>query len=176
MTAAAVGAGHPGERVRGPRALVELLALRDPGSQPASQLAQCVLGPEARAPASDTAETATAFKTVDGSTRCSCSSSTVPGSLAGSRVNRRRAPTSTPAPAVTATHHRLPSNQPGVSGSVNHRSVPAFTIARNANAANASTTPNTTAFRIRPQNPGDRVKASPSGAAPRLHEAASARS
>ena len=47
---------------------------------------------------------------------------------------------------------------------MNQRSVPASTNPRNASAANASTTPNTTALRMRRQNPGDRVKTCVSGA------------
>src|SRR5450755_2531557 len=72
-------------------------------------------------------------------------------------------PTSIPAPAVTATHHRLPSNQPGFFGSVNHRFVPPLISPRNASAANASTTPNTTAYPIDAQNPGDRLRATKPG-------------
>ena len=132
---------------------------------PPPSLPSASSGPRLAPPANDTAETATAFRAVDGSTRCSCSSSTVPASLAGSRKNRRSAPTSTPVPAVTATHQRLPSNQPGLSGSVNQRLVPAFTSPRNASAASASTTPKIAALRMRLQNPGDRVKASASEAA-----------
>ena len=102
-------------------------------------------GPRLAPPASDTSETATAFRTVEGSTRWSLSSLTVPGSLTGTRKKRRSTPTSTPAPAVTATHQRLPSNQPGFFGSVNQSLVPPLTNARNASAANASTTPNNAA-------------------------------
>ena len=66
----------------------------------------------------------------------------MPGSLTGTRKKRRSTPTSTPAAAVTATHHRLPSNQPGFFGSVNQSFVPPLTNAKNARAAKASTTPN----------------------------------
>ena len=83
----------------------------------------------------------------------------MPGSLADSRNSRRSTPTSTPAAAVTATHHRLPSNHPGVFGSVNQRLVPPLTNPKNANAAKASTTPNNAAYPISRQNPGDRVNA-----------------
>ena len=82
---------------------------------------------------------------MEGSTRWSLSSSTVPGSVAGTRKKRRSTPTSTPAPAVTATHHRLPSNQPGSLGSVNQSFVPPLTNPRNARAANAKATPNNAA-------------------------------
>ncbi len=114
-------------------------------------------GPRLAPPASDTNETATALRTVDGSTRWSLSSWTVPTILAGRPKTCRSTPTSIPAPAVTATHHRLPSHQPGFFGSVNHRFVPPFTRPRNAKAANASTTPNTAAYPISGQNPRDRV-------------------
>ena len=120
-------------------------------------------GPRLAPPASDTTETATAFRTVEGSTRWSCSSSTVPGNLAGSRNSRRSTPTSTPAAAVTATHQRLPSSQPGFFGSVNQRLVPPLTKPKNAKLANARTTPNNAANPISRQNPGDRVNATPSG-------------
>ncbi len=119
-------------------------------------------GPRLAPPASDTTETATACRTVEGSTRSSFSSWTVPGIFTGSRNSRRSTPTSTPAPAVTATHHRLPSNQPGFFGSVNQRSVPTSTNPRNAKAANASTTPNNAAYPISRQNPGDRATATTS--------------
>ena len=99
-------------------------------------------GPRLAPPASDTSETATAPGTVEGSTRWSLSSSTVPALLSGTRKKRRSTPTMTPAPAVTATHQRLPSNHPGCSGSVNQRSVPPFTNPRNTSPAKASTTPN----------------------------------
>ena len=120
-------------------------------------------GPRLAPPASDTSDTATAFGAVEGSTRWSFSSSTVPGNLAGSRNSRRSTPTSTPAAAVTATHQRLPSNQPGFFGSVNQRSVPPLTNPRNAKLANARTTPKNAAYPISRQNPGDRVNATPSG-------------
>jgi hypothetical protein len=81
---------------------------------------------------------------VDGSTRSSRISLSVPGSLAGTRSTRRSPPTSTPAPAVTATHHGLPENQSGSFGSVNHL-VPPLSNPRNASAANPSTRPKTTA-------------------------------
>ena len=86
----------------------------------------------------------------------------MPGSLAGTRKTRRSTPTSTPAPVVTATHHRLPSNQPGFFGSVNQSFVPPLINPRNASAAKASTTPSSTAYRTISQNPGDRVKATKS--------------
>ena len=120
-------------------------------------------GPRLAPPASDTSDTATAFGAVEGSTRWSFSSSTVPGNLAGSRNSRRSTPTSTPAAAVTATHQRLPSNQPGCFGSVNQRSVPPLINPKNARLANARTTPKNAAYPISRQNPGDRVKATPSG-------------
>ena len=82
---------------------------------------------------------------MEGSTRWSFNSWTVPGNLAGTRQTRRSTPTSTPAPAVTATHQRLPSNQPGSLGSVNQSLVPPLINARNASAAKASTTPNNAA-------------------------------
>ena len=69
----------------------------------------------------------------------------MPGSLTGTRRKRRRTPTSTPAPAVTATHQRLPSNHPGFFGNVNQSFVPPFTNPKNARPANASTTPNNAA-------------------------------
>ncbi len=116
-------------------------------------------GPRLAPPASDTTETATAPGTVEGSTRWSVSSLTVPGSLAGTRKSRRSTPTITPAPAVTATHQRLPSSHPGSSGSVNQSLVPPFTNPRNASAAKASTTPNKMARRMIGQNPGDCVRA-----------------
>src|SRR3954463_16134740 len=102
-------------------------------------------GPRLAPPASDTSDTATPFRTVEGSTRSSLISSTVPGNLAGSRNSRRSTPTSTPAAAVTATHQRLPSNQPGVFGSVNQRLVPPLTNPKNAKLANASTSANNVA-------------------------------
>ena len=102
-------------------------------------------GPRLAPPASDTSETATAAGTIEGSTRWALSSATVPGSLSGTRRKRRSTPTNRPAPAVTATHQRFPSNHPGSSGSVNQRSVPPLTSPTNASAANASTTPNRTA-------------------------------
>ena len=102
-------------------------------------------GPRLAPPASDTSETATAPGTMEGSTRCSLSISTVPGTLSATRKKRRSTPTISPAPAVTATHQRFPSNHPGSSGSVNQRSVPADTKPRNASPAKASTTPNTMA-------------------------------
>jgi hypothetical protein len=69
----------------------------------------------------------------------------VPGSLTGSRRTRRSTPTSTPAAAVTATHHRLPENQSGFFGSVDQSFVPPLTNPRNAYPAKVSTSPNTTA-------------------------------
>ncbi len=120
-------------------------------------------GPRLAPPANDTSETATAFRTVEGSTRWSFSSWTVPGILTGSRNTRRRTPTSTPAAPVTATHQRLPSNQPGLFGSVNQSLVPPLTYPKNAKLANASTTPNDAAYPISRQNPGDRASATPSG-------------
>src|SRR3954453_13005575 len=119
-------------------------------------------GPRLAPPASDTSDTATPFRTVEGSTRSSLISSTVPGNSAGSRNTRRSTPTSTPAAVVTATHQRLPSNQPGVFGSVNQRSVPPLTNPKNARPANASTTPKDAAYPISRQNPGDWVNAPPS--------------
>ena len=120
-------------------------------------------GPRLAPPASDASDTATAFGTVEGSTRWSLISSTVPGNLAGSRNSRRSTPTSTPAAAVTATHQRLPSNQPGFFGSVNQRLVPPLTNPKNARLANARTTPKNAACPISRQNPGDCVNATPSG-------------
>jgi hypothetical protein len=102
-------------------------------------------GPRLAPPASDTSETATALRTVEGSTRWSVNSSAVPASLNGTRKKRRSTPTSTPAPAVTATHHRLPSSQPGFFGSVNQSFVPPLTNPENARPAKASTTPNNAA-------------------------------
>ena len=77
---------------------------------------------------------------------------------------RRSTPTSTPAAAVTATHQRLPSNQPGSFGSVNQSFVPPLTNPKNAKLANARTTPNNAAYPISRQNPGDLVSAAPCGA------------
>ena len=45
---------------------------------------------------------------------------------------------------------------------MNQRFVPPLTIARNASAAKASTTPNSAAYRVITQNPGDRVMATTS--------------
>lgn len=102
-------------------------------------------GPRLAPPASDTAETATFCSTLEGSTRASFISAIVPGILSGNRSTRLSTPTSRPATAVTATHHRLPLNQSGFFGRVNQRLVPPFTSPKNASAAKASTTPNTTA-------------------------------
>jgi transcriptional regulator with XRE-family HTH domain len=66
-------------------------------------------GPRLAPPTSDTSETATAFRTVDGSTRSSRSSFSVPGSLAGSRKRaaaRRRAPRRLPSPPPTTGSRR----------------------------------------------------------------------
>ena len=71
-------------------------------------------------------------------------------------------PTSIPAVAVTATHQRLPSNQPGFFGSVNQRLVPPLINPKNARLANASTTPKNAEYPISRQNPGDRVTRRPS--------------
>jgi hypothetical protein len=128
--------------------LVLVSSLRRCGTQvpsPPPILPSASSGPRLAPPTSDTSETATAFRTVDGSTRSSRSSFSVPDSLAGSRKTRRSTPTSTPAAAVTATHHRLPENQSGFFGSVNQSFVPPLTNPRNASAATASTSPNTTA-------------------------------
>jgi hypothetical protein len=71
-------------------------------------------------------------------------------------------PTSTSAPAVTPTHQRLPSNQPGSLGSVNQSFVPPLINPKNAKAAKASATPNNAASRMITQNPGDLVSATDS--------------
>ena len=70
-------------------------------------------GPRLAPPISDTAETTVIPGTNRGSTCPSCRSGIRPGISSGRRVRRRNSPTTTPAPAVTATHHHCPPNQPG---------------------------------------------------------------
>ena len=62
---------------------------------------------------SDTVETATIPGTSPVSTCALWMSAISPGILAGSFIKARNTPTTTPAPAVTATHHQSPPNQPG---------------------------------------------------------------
>ena len=71
-------------------------------------------GPTLAPPIKDTADTATIPGTGPGSTCSSWRSAISPEVCSGRRVTRRSTPTRTPAPAVTATHHHCPPNQPGV--------------------------------------------------------------
>ena len=96
-------------------------------------------GPTLAPPISDTAETATVPGTSRGSTCSACRSSNKPGTSSGRRVSRRSRPTTTPAAAVTATHHQCPPNQPGLE-SVYHR-PPNLITPRETSPANAPNTP-----------------------------------
>ena len=71
-------------------------------------------GPTLAPPIRDTAETAMVPGTSRGSMRPARTSSKKPGTSSGRRVSRRSRPTTMPAPAVTATHHQCPPNQPGI--------------------------------------------------------------
>ena len=77
-------------------------------------------GPTLAPPISDTAETAMVPGSSPRSKSSACRSSNKPGTSSGRRVSRRNRPTTTPAAAVTATHHQCPLNQPGLE-SVPHR-------------------------------------------------------
>ena len=119
-------------------------------------------GPRLAPPASDTSETATAFRTVEGSTRWSFSSWTVPGILAGSRSTPPKHADEHPG----ARGHRHPPKTPvqpaGVLRKREPEIGPALDQPQERQAANASTTPNNAAYPISRQNPGDRVNATTS--------------
>ena len=74
-----------------------------------------------------------------------------PGILAGSFVKVRNNPTTTPAPAVTATHHHWPPNQPG--SETSYQLFPVSVTPKNTRPATAPTTPSSSAYPIRIQNP-----------------------
>ena len=107
-------------------------------------------GPTLEPPISDTTEAATVPGTNARSTCSACSSANTPGISSGRWVRRRSRPTTTPAAAVTATHHQCPPNQPGWE-SVYHLPPNLITPMR-TRPANAPNTPRATAYPIRTQN------------------------
>src|SRR4051812_1977395 len=109
-------------------------------------------GPRLAPPINDAAETATIPGT-DRTSTCACSRSSIRlGILAGRWVTRRRTPTTSPAPAVTPTHHQCPPNHPG-SESVYQLSPNPINPMNNM-AAPAPKTPSPSAYAISTQNCG----------------------
>src|SRR5689334_2805027 len=107
-------------------------------------------GPRLAPPISDTAETTATPGTIRGSTCPSCRSWIRPGICSGKRVKRRNSPTTTPAPAVTATHHHWPPNQPGSASAYQRPPNPITPM--NTRPANAPNTPSATAYPMSSQN------------------------
>ena len=107
-------------------------------------------GPRLAPPISDTAETTTIPGTNRGSTCPSFRSAIKPGISSGRRVTRRNRPTTTPAPAVTATHHHCPPNQPGSESA--YQLPPNPITPMNTRPANAPNTPRATAYPMSTQN------------------------
>ena len=107
-------------------------------------------GPRLAPPISDTAETTAIPGTNRGSTCPSCRSGIRPGICSGRRVRRRNSPTTTPAPAVTATHHHCPPNQPGSASTYQRPPNPITPM--NTRPANAPNTPRATAYPMSTQN------------------------
>ena len=107
-------------------------------------------GPRLAPPISDTAETTATPGTRRGSTCPSFRSANKPGTCSGRRVSRRSKPTTTPAAAVTATHHHCPPNQPGWASTYHRPPNPITPM--NTRPANAPNTPSTTAYPISTQN------------------------
>src|SRR3954447_654912 len=107
-------------------------------------------GPRLAPPISDTAETAATPGTNRGSMCPSFRSAINPGTSSGRRVTRRNTPTTTPAPAVTATHHHWPPNQPGSESPYQRPPNPITPM--KISPANAPNTPRATAYPMSTQN------------------------
>src|SRR6476646_8564659 len=107
-------------------------------------------GPRLAPPINDTAETTAIPCTNRGSTCPSFRSAIRPGICSGRRVTRRTSPTTTPAPAVTATHHHCPPNKPGLASTYQRPPNPITPM--NTRPANAPNTPRATAYPMSTQN------------------------